>query len=384
MKRVSKKNIKKILSQKINGKKISVTKKGSGRESDIKLSKSEMEKLMNYVPKKIINPDNQTLGFQQAMKEVTEKDVEKILLQETNGKEISVTKKCAGLFDIVIEGSSVEEVRKLMKEHFDELASVSSFNNKDYTISFMTEVLNDPSNERKEKSGSSVPLDEIKCDVIHSLSGNPEGVEDLPSKYETFITFITDNFGYRWPLMYRVDLLKSKYRETENFSFRRKNTLKKIMHTQNEECTGLRIRLKTIKVSAEGKMKDKKSSNPVDIIIPDERDRNIYLKIMKKESHHGHEIITNEDGRLAWKQDDEVVKIIEEVGFDYVLELFRNVGYNKNSKIYRKLYRDMGYTLFCYWEVFYCKMNNPIANKYYSPTIPKYLHLSIMKVKRHS
>jgi hypothetical protein len=40
------------------------------------------------------------------------------------------------------------------------------------------------------------------------------------------------------------------------------------------------------------------------------------------------------------------------------------MGYDKNSEVYRKLYRDIGYSLEGYWEIFYWEVNNPIASEY--------------------
>jgi hypothetical protein len=44
--------------------------------------------------------------------------------------------------------------------------------------------------------------------------------------------------------------------------------------------------------------------------------------------------------------------------------LFMRMGLTKNSEEVRKLYRDMGYSLSGYWEIFYWDMNNEDAHKY--------------------
>jgi hypothetical protein len=44
--------------------------------------------------------------------------------------------------------------------------------------------------------------------------------------------------------------------------------------------------------------------------------------------------------------------------------LFFKMGLTKNSEEVRKLYRDMGYSLSGYWEIFYWDMNNEDAHKY--------------------
>jgi hypothetical protein len=89
-----------------------------------------------------------------------------------------------------------------------------------------------------------------------------------------------------------------------------------------------------------------------------------FIEILKKESHHNHEIIQDEKGRLFWKPEGNLCAEIESKNInDYIFD-FNSNGLNKNSEEYRKFYRDMGYSLFRYWEIFYCKANNPICNDY--------------------
>ena len=40
--------------------------------------------------------------------------------------------------------------------------------------------------------------------------------------------------------------------------------------------------------------------------------------------------------------------------------------FTKNSEEWRKLYRDIGYSLYGYWEIFYWDMNNEDAADYRS------------------
>jgi hypothetical protein len=40
------------------------------------------------------------------------------------------------------------------------------------------------------------------------------------------------------------------------------------------------------------------------------------------------------------------------------------MGLGKNDESVRKLYRDMGYSLSGYWEIFYWEMNNEDADQY--------------------
>lgn len=89
-----------------------------------------------------------------------------------------------------------------------------------------------------------------------------------------------------------------------------------------------------------------------------------FLEILKKESHHEHEIIEDEHGTLRWKEDPTVRKIIDKGILNDLWYLFHTMGMDKNSEHIRKLYRDMGYSLSGYWEIFYWEVNNPIAKKY--------------------
>ena len=89
-----------------------------------------------------------------------------------------------------------------------------------------------------------------------------------------------------------------------------------------------------------------------------------YRDMLKTEKHHKHEIV-KENGVLRWKQNPQVNKIIDEkIDLNELWKLFYFLGYGKNSEVVRKLYRDMGYSLFGYWEVFYWEANNDIADEY--------------------
>jgi hypothetical protein len=86
--------------------------------------------------------------------------------------------------------------------------------------------------------------------------------------------------------------------------------------------------------------------------------------ILDTETHHDHEIIKDEDGTLRWKPNLDVCKIKERLSVNEIIPLFCHLGYGKNSEIYRKFYRDIGYTLFGYWEIFYWDVNNEEADEY--------------------
>lgn len=93
-------------------------------------------------------------------------------------------------------------------------------------------------------------------------------------------------------------------------------------------------------------------------------------EILNVETHHDHEIVMDEDGTLRWKVDPKVRGVVDKIGLNDLFCLFHDMGlglHNKNSEPIRKLYRDIGYSLFGYWEVFYWEVNNENA-KNYNPT----------------
>ncbi len=93
------------------------------------------------------------------------------------------------------------------------------------------------------------------------------------------------------------------------------------------------------------------------------RDLN-FIEIIKKESNNNHEIIQDNNGVLYWKPDENLCAEIEGKNINDTISNFLSKGLNKNSEEYRKFYRDIGYSLFGYWEIFYCNANNPICNNY--------------------
>ena len=89
-----------------------------------------------------------------------------------------------------------------------------------------------------------------------------------------------------------------------------------------------------------------------------------YKLIFETESHHEHEVIEDEQGTLRWKSDPTVREVLDRVNLNDIWMLFYKMGLTKNSEEVRKLYRDMGYSLSGYWEIFYWEMNNEDARKY--------------------
>ena len=89
-----------------------------------------------------------------------------------------------------------------------------------------------------------------------------------------------------------------------------------------------------------------------------------YKLIFETESHHDHEVIEDEHGTLRWKSNPTVRQTVDKVNLNDLWMLFHHMGLTKNSEEVRKLYRDMGYSLSGYWEIFYWDMNNEDAHKY--------------------
>ena len=89
----------------------------------------------------------------------------------------------------------------------------------------------------------------------------------------------------------------------------------------------------------------------------------IFKKIIDTETHHEHEII-EVDGVLRWKPNKNTNEFLKNISLNDLCQLLTCLGYGKNSEVYRKLYRDMGYSLFGYWEIFYWEVNNKNAPDY--------------------
>ena len=88
-----------------------------------------------------------------------------------------------------------------------------------------------------------------------------------------------------------------------------------------------------------------------------------YKEILLREQHHKHEIV-DVDGVIRWKENKRVSEMVDRIGLNNILLLFEMLGYSKNSEIYRKLYRDIGYSLSGYYDVFYWEANNEEADEY--------------------
>lgn len=90
-----------------------------------------------------------------------------------------------------------------------------------------------------------------------------------------------------------------------------------------------------------------------------------YAEIFSKESHHTHRVIEDDNGTPRWEEDPVVRKTLDRVNLNDLWMLFMKMGLTKNSEPVRKLYRDMGYSLSGYWEIFYWEVNNEDAEDYH-------------------
>lgn len=106
-------------------------------------------------------------------------------------------------------------------------------------------------------------------------------------------------------------------------------------------------------------MTDKKYANREEVkTICDD-----YKLILDTESHHDHKIIM--DGQTPrWEKSPIVSELVCKMGINDFVFTLSLLGYGKNSEVYRKLYRDLGYSLSGYWEVFYWDLNNEDAGDY--------------------
>lgn len=91
-----------------------------------------------------------------------------------------------------------------------------------------------------------------------------------------------------------------------------------------------------------------------------------YNEMLKKERHHDHEIV-EVDGVLRWKENKQVRDLVGgqgKIDLNNLWEFFYAMGLNKNSEFVRDVYRNMGYSLNGFWELFYWEMNNEDVDDY--------------------
>ncbi len=89
-----------------------------------------------------------------------------------------------------------------------------------------------------------------------------------------------------------------------------------------------------------------------------------YREILDTETHHNHVIIEDEHGTLRWEENPDISLLLKKINLNDLMQLLGVLGFGKNSEVVRKLYRDMGYSLGGYWEVFYWNWNNEDVDDY--------------------
>ncbi|MBV1929834.1 MAG: hypothetical protein KUG81_10035 [Gammaproteobacteria bacterium] len=91
-----------------------------------------------------------------------------------------------------------------------------------------------------------------------------------------------------------------------------------------------------------------------------------YAEMMQTEQHHAHEIVVINDV-IRWKENEGVRELVDICNLNHMIADMHAKGVGKNDEPYRRLYRNMGYSLSGYWEVFYWGMNNDDAGEYRPP-----------------
>ena len=92
-----------------------------------------------------------------------------------------------------------------------------------------------------------------------------------------------------------------------------------------------------------------------------------YSDVMEGGVSHDHKIIEDEHGTYRWEANQMVRRLVDSPSFDLNLYWTDKLQENpkaKNDPEVRKLYRDMGYSIFGYWEVFYWDVNNEYADEW--------------------
>ena len=89
-----------------------------------------------------------------------------------------------------------------------------------------------------------------------------------------------------------------------------------------------------------------------------------HLEIIRTEFHHNHELVIDRFSTIRWKPDDRICSILSGLNFNIVIRDLISRGIDKNCEEYRKVYRDIGYSLDGYWELFYLEVNNPNSSEY--------------------
>ena len=98
-------------------------------------------------------------------------------------------------------------------------------------------------------------------------------------------------------------------------------------------------------------------------VLTDTKICEITKEIFSKEYHHSH-IIDKIDGIFRWRMDKDVRAEVDRKGLSNIIGYYMSMGLGRNSEEMRKLYRDVGTSLFVYWETFYWEVNNKEAHLY--------------------
>jgi len=89
--------------------------------------------------------------------------------------------------------------------------------------------------------------------------------------------------------------------------------------------------------------------------------------MMRQEQHHDHEVVIINDV-IRWKENTGVRELVDICDLNHMISDMRENGIRKNDEPYRRLYRNMGYSLSGYWEIFYWDMNNENVDEYTPPS----------------
>jgi len=103
----------------------------------------------------------------------------------------------------------------------------------------------------------------------------------------------------------------------------------------------------------------------------------VYREVFEKDGHD-HEIYLDDHDTLRWRSNPSVELINTMNEYDdehlikggYVFDLNKfwekwyKSGRTKNDSAIRRLYRDMGYSVHGYWEIFFWEVNNDIADEW--------------------
>lgn len=84
-----------------------------------------------------------------------------------------------------------------------------------------------------------------------------------------------------------------------------------------------------------------------------------YDELMKTEQHHEHEIVMV-DNIIRWKANEGVRELVDSCDLNHIILDMQINGIDRNHEVYRRLYRNMGYSLSSYWDA----IDNPEADEY--------------------